>query len=79
MSNLNTVYSNFIVESNEITNQLGQSIKNTQQVFKRLLDEKIIKTIGDLLDSDDEIYNDPVVISPPVLLVLDIRNSVQYL
>ncbi len=57
-------YSNFFVETQEIPNLLGESIKRTQLVFKRLLDEKIITTIGDLLDSDDEIYNDVVKINP---------------
>lgn len=60
-------YSNFIVESQEIPNGFGGSIKRTQLIFKRLLDEQIIKTLGDLLDSDDEIYNDPVKISPDEL------------
>ena len=59
-----TQFSNFFVESEELPNGYGGSIKRTQLVFKRLLDEQIIKTIGDLLDSDDEIYNDPVKISP---------------
>lgn len=57
-------FSNFIVETQEIPNPFGESIKRTNLVFKRLLDEKIINTIGDLLDSDDEIYNDPVKITP---------------
>ena len=39
-------------------------IKRTTLIFKRILDESIIKTLGDLLDSDDEIYNDPVRLSP---------------
>lgn len=59
-----TQFSNFLVESQEIPNPFGGSIKRTQLVFKRLLDEQIIKTLGNLLDSDDEIYNDPVKISP---------------
>jgi hypothetical protein len=59
-----TQFSNFFVETQEIPNAFGGSIKRTQLVFKRLLDEQIIKTLGDLLDSDDEIYNDPVKISP---------------
>ena len=62
-----TQYSNFMVETHEIPNILGNSIKNIQLVFKRQLDEQIIKTIGDLLDSDDEIYKDPVKISPDTL------------
>lgn len=57
-------FSNFIVETQEIQSPLGESIKRTNLVFKRLLDEKIINTIGDLLDTDDEIYNDPVKIAP---------------
>lgn len=57
-------FSNFIVETQETQSPLGESIKRTSLVFKRLLDEKIINTIGDLLDSDDEIYNDPVKITP---------------
>lgn len=60
-------YSNFLVETQDIPNSFGGSIKRTQLVFKRLLDEQIIKTLGDLLDSDDEIYNDPVKISPDEL------------
>ena len=60
-------FHNFVVETNELQNQFGESIKRIQLVFKRSLDEKIIKTIGDLLDSDDEIYNDPVKISPDEL------------
>lgn len=60
-------FSNFLVETQEIPNPFGESIKRTQLVFKRLLDEKIIETLGDLLDSDDEIYNDPVKISPDEL------------
>jgi hypothetical protein len=60
-------FSNFLVETQEIPSPFGESIKRTQLVFKRLLDEKIINTIGDLLDSDDEIYNDPVKISPDEL------------
>ena len=59
-----TQFSNFLVETQEIPNPLCGSIKRTQLIFKRLLDEQIIKTLGDLLDSDDEIYNDPVKISP---------------
>lgn len=62
-----TQFSNFSVETQEIPNPFGESIKRTQLVFKRLLDENIINTIGDLLDSDDEIYNDPVKISPDEL------------
>lgn len=57
-------FSNFIVETQEIPNPFGESIKRTNIVFKRILDEQIINTIGDLLDSDDEIYNDPVKITP---------------
>lgn len=57
-------FSNFLVETQEIPTPFGDSIKRTQLIFKRLLDEQIIKTIGDLLDSDDEIYNDPVKIYP---------------
>lgn len=59
-----TQFSNFFVETQEVPNPFGGSIKRTQLIFKRLLDEQIIKTIGDLLDSDDEVYNDPVKISP---------------
>lgn len=59
-----TQFTNFLVESEQIPTPFGGSIKRTQLVFKRLLDEQIIKTLGDLLDSDDEIYNDPVKISP---------------
>jgi hypothetical protein len=59
-----TQFSNFFVETQEIPSPFGGSIKRTQLVFKRILDEQIIKTIGDLLDSDDEIYNDPVKILP---------------
>lgn len=59
-----TQFPNFLVESQEIPNPFGESIKTTQLIFKRILDEKIIKTLGDLLDSDDRIYNDPVKISP---------------
>lgn len=57
-------FSNFLVETQEIASPFGESIKRTQLIFKRILDEQIIKTIGDLLDSDDEIYNDPVKITP---------------
>lgn len=57
-------FSNFIVETQSIPNPFGESIQRTQLIFQRLLDENIIKIIGDLLDSDDEIYNDPVKISP---------------
>lgn len=57
-------FSNFLVETQEIQSPLGNSIKKTTLIFKRLLDEQIIKTLGDLLDSDDEIYNDPVKICP---------------
>jgi len=57
-------FTNFIVETQETQSPFGESIKRTSLVFKRLLDEKIINTIGDLLDSDDEIYNDPVKITP---------------
>lgn len=57
-------YSNFLVETQEIPSPFGGSIKRTNLVFKRLLDEQIIKTLGDILDSDDEIYNDPVKIAP---------------
>lgn len=60
-------FSNFLVETQEIPSPFGESVKRTQLVFKRLLDEQIIKTIGDLLDSDDEIYNDPVKITPDEL------------
>lgn len=60
-------FSNFFVETQEIPTPFGESIKRTNLVFKRLLDEQIINTIGNLLDSDDEIYNDPVKISPDVL------------
>jgi hypothetical protein len=65
-SNTNNIqeYSNFLVETQEIPNPFGASIRRTQLVFNRILDEKIIKTLGDLLDSDDEIYNDPVKLSP---------------
>ena len=48
-------FSNFLVETQEIH---GESIKRTQLIFKRILNEQIIKTIGDLLDSDDEICPD---------------------
>ena len=57
-------FSNFIVETQSMPNPFGESIQRTQLIFQRLLDENIIKIIGDLLDSDDEIYNDPVKISP---------------
>ena len=57
-------FSNFIVESQEIPNPFGGSIQRTHLIFKRILDEQIIKTLTDLLDSDDEIYNDPVKITP---------------
>ena len=64
-----TQFSNFFVETQEIPNPFGGSIKRTQLVFKRMLDEQIIKTLGDLLDSDDEIYNDPVKILPDDFIV----------
>lgn len=72
-------FSNFLVESEEIPNPFGGSIKRTQLVFKRLLDEQIIKTLGDLLDSDDEIYNDPIKISPDDLYphLRTIQNKVE--
>lgn len=72
-------FSNFIVESKEIPNPFGGSIKRTELIFKRMLDEQIIKTLGDLLDSDDEIYNDPVRISPDELYphLRTIQNKVE--
>ena len=57
-------FSNFLVETNENLNHQGVPIKRTKLIFKRSLDGEIIKTIGNILDSDDEIYNDPVAISP---------------
>lgn len=72
-------FSNFIVETEEIASPLGNSIKRTQLVFKRVLDEQIIKTLGDILDSDDNIYNDPVKISPEQLYphIRTIQNKIE--
>lgn len=53
------VYSNFIVETKEIQSPFGSS-KVYYLIFKRDFNENIIKSIGEILDTDDEIYNDPV-------------------
>ena len=62
-----TQYSNFMVETAEVPNMIGESVKRTQLIFKSILDEQIIKTLRDLLDSDDSTYLDPVKLNPDTL------------
>ncbi len=78
-----TQYSNFEVEIKEVNTMMGGLQTVTTLIFRRNVDEEIIKTLTDLLDTD-EVYNDPVKLSPMELyphlkdIQSKIENSGQY-
>ena len=78
-----TQYSNFEVETKEVNTMMGGLQTVTTLIFRRHVDEEIIKTLTDLLDTD-EVYNDPVKLSPMELyphlkdIQSKIENSGQY-
>lgn len=58
-------FSNFEVETIQQTNPLTGSVDVKHMlIFRRSLDAQIIESIKQLLDSDDEMYNDPIKLSP---------------
>ena len=65
MSNI-TQMSNFEVEQVEIETVMGPINKYTL-IFRRTLHENIINYLKQLLDNEDELYNDPVKITPDML------------
>ena len=75
MSNI-TQMSNFEVESTEIHNGV---FGNHKLIFRRSLDENIINYLKQILDDEDELYNDPVKIEPELLYphIKTIQNRIE--
>ena len=74
-------FSNFEVETIQQTNPLtGSSTERKTIIFRRALDSQIIESVKQLLDSDDEIYNDPIRLSPDEFYshLKTITNKVSY-
>ncbi len=79
----NKVYTNFELETKEVNTLMGGPQTVHTLIFSREVDDSLIKTLIDLLDTD-EVYNDPVRLSPmdlyPYLKEIQskIEHSAQY-
>jgi hypothetical protein len=71
-------FSNFEFEEVEKQTLMGP-VKHTYLIFRRSLDENIIKTLEQLLDDEDEIYNDPIKLCPDLLYpkIKQIKDSIE--
>lgn len=77
MSNI-TQMSNFEVEQVEIETMMGP-VTRYNLIFRRVLDENIINYLKQILDDEDELYNDPVKITPDMLYphIKTIQNRIE--
>lgn len=79
----NKLYSNFELEIKEVNTLMGGPQTIHTLIFRREVDPDIIKTLTDLLDTD-EVYNEPVRLSPMDLyphlkeIQSKIEHSAQY-
>lgn len=72
-------FSNFEVETKEVNSLMGGPQTVITLIFRRNLDVDLIKTLTDLLDTD-EVYNDPVKLSPMELYphLKDIQSKIEH-
>ncbi len=70
-------FGNFQVETSMVNTLMGPKT-DIKLVFQRMVDPDIIKTLTDLLETE-EVYNDPVKISPEELYpyIKDIQNKIE--
>jgi hypothetical protein len=71
-------FTNFQLEEVEEQTMMGP-VKHLHLVFTRTLDESIIKTLEQILDDEEEIYNDPVKLCPDILYpkLKQIKDSIE--
>lgn len=71
-------FTNFQLEEVEKETMMGP-VKHIHLVFRRELDENIIKTLELMLDDEEEIYNDPVKLCPDILYpkLKQIKDSIE--
>jgi hypothetical protein len=76
--NSNSIYSNFEVEVKEVNSILGGPQTIHTLIFRRDMDPELVKTLTDLLDTD-EVYNDPIKLSPTELypFLKDIQSKIE--
>ncbi len=72
-------FSNFEVETKEVNSLIGGAQTVITLIFRRNLDGELIKTLTDLLDTD-EVYNDPVKLTPMELYphLKDIQSKIEH-